>query len=262
MVDDKNQKNNILEDVKNYWDARSQSYSELNNKELQSFKSQAWEELIRANVDIKEGMKVLDCGCGPGFFSVLLCKLLCKVTSIDYSEDMLARAKINANTHLSTNKPEFFKMDAQNLDFKDESFDLVISRNLTWNLPNPPRAYKEWLRVLKKGGTLLIFDGNWYLHLSDSKQKERFDEVRKELAKRGLEDHMSRTKDGVDTKIMEDIAKDLFFSYHKRPEWDKQFFQDMGLRVMIDEDIARRVYDDLELLTYNSNLPFMIKVLK
>ena len=41
-------------------------------------------------------------------------------------------------------------MDAQALEFEDESFDVIISRNLTWNLPHPEMAYKEWLRVLKK----------------------------------------------------------------------------------------------------------------
>ncbi|PAF51484.1 hypothetical protein BKH43_01880 [Helicobacter sp. 13S00401-1] len=258
----KKPQNKTLEDIKNYWNARSQSYSDLNNKELQGFKFQAWEELIKANVPIKEGMKVLDCGCGPGFFSILLCKLGCKVTSVDYSDDMLQRARVNTEDYLSDNKPEFFKMDAQNLDFKDESFDLVISRNLTWNLPNPPKAYEEWLRVLKKGGTLLVFDGNWYLHLSDEEQKQKYEATKAKLESLGLENHMTKTKDGVDTRIMEDIARGLFFSYYKRPQWDKQFFQDKGLRVMVDEDIARRIYDDLELLTYDFSLPFMIKVTK
>ena len=35
---------------------------------------------------------------------------------------------------------------------------MIVSRNLTWNLPHPEMAYKEWLRVLKKGGRLLNFD--------------------------------------------------------------------------------------------------------
>ena len=43
-------------------------------------------------------------------------------------------------------------MDAQKLDFEDNTFDVVISRNLTWNLEHPDVAYREWVRVLKVGG--------------------------------------------------------------------------------------------------------------
>ena len=57
-------------------------------------------------------------------------------------------------------------------EFEDESFDVIISRNLTWNLPHPEMAYKEWLRVLKKGGKLLNFDANWYGYLYDDKKRE------------------------------------------------------------------------------------------
>lgn len=41
-------------------------------------------------------------------------------------------------------------MDASHLAFADETFDAVVSRNLTWNLEDPEQAYKEWMRVLKK----------------------------------------------------------------------------------------------------------------
>lgn len=45
--------------------------------------------------------------------------------------------------------------------FADETFDVVISRNLTWTLPNAEHAYGEWMRVLKTGGVLLNFDANY-----------------------------------------------------------------------------------------------------
>ena len=50
---------------------------------------------------------------------------------------------------------DFQVMDAEHLSFQDESFDVVISRNLTWTLPEAAQAYKEWTRVLKPGGLLL-----------------------------------------------------------------------------------------------------------
>ena len=45
--------------------------------------------------------------------------------------------------------------DAQALDVENNSFDVVVTRNVTWNLPRPDLAYKEWLRVLKPGGSSL-----------------------------------------------------------------------------------------------------------
>ena len=52
-------------------------------------------------------------------------------------------------------------MDAQNLEFEDDVFDVVISRNLTWNLKDPKRAYEEWCRVLKPGGVMINLDANY-----------------------------------------------------------------------------------------------------
>lgn len=40
-------------------------------------------------------------------------------------------------------------MDAENPEHDDDTFDFVISRNLTWTLPDAQKAYKEWMRVLK-----------------------------------------------------------------------------------------------------------------
>ena len=58
-------------------------------------------------------------------------------------------------------EPTFLVMDAEKLEFEDASFDMVISRNLTWTLPHAEEAYQEWKRVLKPGGILLNFDANY-----------------------------------------------------------------------------------------------------
>ena len=47
-------------------------------------------------------------------------------------------------------------MDSHQLSFDDNTFDLLINRNVTWTLYDPEQAYKEWYRVLKPGGRLLI----------------------------------------------------------------------------------------------------------
>ena len=84
------------------------------------------------------------------------------MTAIDYTEEMLKKAKNNAG--ILADKIEWYQMDAQALRFADNTFDMIVSRNVTWNLEHPDRAYYEWMRVLKPGGVLLNFDANWYHH--------------------------------------------------------------------------------------------------
>ena len=81
------------------------------------------------------------------------------MNAVDYTEAMLEEAKKNAGAF--TQKITYCQMDASHLAFVDETFDAVVSRNLTWNLEDPEQAYKEWMRVLKPGGVLLNFDANY-----------------------------------------------------------------------------------------------------
>ena len=93
------------------------------------------------------------------------------MTAVDYTPAMLEEAKRNAGAYRDS--IHFLQMDAQKLTFADETFDVVISRNLTWTLPDPEKAYKEWFRVLRPGGVLLNFDANYAEHIrSESTQNE------------------------------------------------------------------------------------------
>ena len=67
-----------------------------------------------------------------------------------------------ANAGILAEKIVFQQMDAQKLEFPEETFDAVITRNVTWNLEHPVKAYQEWYRVLKKDGVLRNCDANWY----------------------------------------------------------------------------------------------------
>ena len=105
------------------------------------------------------------------------------VTAVDYTEEMLEKAKENLGkyTKYGLERVTLQRMDAQNLEFADETFDVVISRNLTWNLEKPEQAYQEWMRVLKPGGVLLNFDANWYGYLYDEEKKEAYESDRKKV---------------------------------------------------------------------------------
>lgn len=116
-------------------------------------------ERKEAVIEIKEKetdngkLRILDVGCGTGFFTILLAKQGHHVTGTDLTPDMIANSRILAKEEQVS--CDFQVMDAEHLSFQDESFDVVISRNLTWTLPEAAQAYKEWTRVLKPGGLLL-----------------------------------------------------------------------------------------------------------
>ncbi|PAF43225.1 methyltransferase domain-containing protein [Helicobacter sp. 11S02596-1] len=250
----------MLEEIQDYWNARSASYAEHNLEELASIKREKYQSIFLQSAPIPlEKANVLDIGCGPGIFSVILAEMGANVSALDYTPKMLEKAQKNATKHGVSIR--FFQGDAQNLPFETGCFDLVVSRNLTWNLNDPIRAYHEWYRVLKKGGKMLNFDANWYLYLYDTKCKEHYQKDRQEVAKQGIIDHMT---DGYpDAKKMETIAKSLPLSKIHRPQWDRQTLESIGFEnITCDEDFYQEIWDESEKLMFASTPMFFISAQK
>jgi len=111
-------------------------------------------ELAFSMISIKEGMKILDVGCGTGNFSIKLAKIGCQVTGIDVSEAMLAIARANAAEQ--NLKIDFIKMDVTELKFIDNTFDAVISMAAFEFIDDITKALAEIFRVLKIDGQVLI----------------------------------------------------------------------------------------------------------
>ena len=140
-----------LETIRAYWSGRIAAYSAVNADELGTIQAKVWDELIAEQLPWKHPLRILDAGCGPGFFSILMARRGHEITGGDYSEAMIECARENVENHSPEASAYFSQMDAQNLTFEDDTFDVVLSRNLTWNLEHPDRAYAEWLRVLRPG---------------------------------------------------------------------------------------------------------------
>ena len=83
---------NLVERIESYWSKRSDDFSDLRIEELNSDKRQLWQDEIISNLPDKEHLKVLDVGCGPGFFSVILASLGHDVVGIDLTESMIEKA--------------------------------------------------------------------------------------------------------------------------------------------------------------------------
>ena len=96
-------------------------------------------EEIRKIVPINKETKLLDVGAGNGFFSYYF-DGICDTTAIDYSEKMIKLNPIKQK----------FVMDANHLEFKDDSFDVVFCNNLLHHVEDIKNALNEMKRVSKK----------------------------------------------------------------------------------------------------------------
>lgn len=233
-----------LEQIRQYWNSRAEGYTLSNREELEDeHRIFLWEQQIRRALNGRVCRHVLDVGCGPGFFSVLLARLGYEVTAVDYTENMLTEARKNA-AHYGVDI-DFRRMDAQKLDFEDGIFDLVISRNVLWNLEQPEQAYREWLRVLKPNGTLMNFDGNFYYYVTDAEYGDRT---------RWEHKHMQ----GINANSIDRIGEHLPMARRLRPEWDVQELQKLGAKEVCSNVTNEKILED----GYRLILNFQVSAVK
>lgn len=135
------------------FDAVAGSYDDWYRTPLGAFADQVEQELVERLAQPRPGETVLDLGCGTGTFSLPLARLGCKVTGIDPSAGMLARAREKAEA--AGLAVTFIEGDAQRLPFADNSFDLVVTVTALEFMRRPRAALAEALRVLKPGGRLV-----------------------------------------------------------------------------------------------------------
>lgn len=111
--------------------------------------------LVRSWCGVRDGSRILDVGCGSGFFTRLLASgpeqvwatgIDLEVPCIEYARDAAARRGLDI---------EFLVGDALDLPFEDESFDIVASHTFLTIIPDPQRAMSQMLRVLRPGGVVV-----------------------------------------------------------------------------------------------------------
>lgn len=229
----------LMTSIGQYWTRRAPSYTDVINKNLSDGWDQVWAEELISHFPAHDGaLRVLDIGTGPGFYAIILARRGYCVTAIDYSEGMLSEAMHNAGE--LADSIEFLHMDAQNLEFADDSFDVIVTRNLTWNLPSPIRAYEEWRRVLRPGGVLLNFDANYGDNVRHNRQRDSYIEPTEVYGHCGVTPELEREN--------AEITLSMPISRKQRPEWDRELLLRCGFAACeYDREAGRRVLREHDL---------------
>jgi ubiquinone/menaquinone biosynthesis C-methylase UbiE len=147
---------------KRWWDEQARQPSSdfvLNRRtaiRVDALEKRAHDEFLGA-IAPQPGDMILDAGCGSGRNLSLLAPLVTEVVGVDYSIEMLARAKDRiAKEHLSNAKVE--RGDVTLLPFLSDSFDVVVCASVLQYLDDREctRAIHEMIRVCKPGGRLVF----------------------------------------------------------------------------------------------------------
>jgi phosphatidylethanolamine/phosphatidyl-N-methylethanolamine N-methyltransferase len=101
------------------------------------------------------GGRVLEVGVGTGISLPLYSPHL-RIFGTDISEAMLNKAKQRVARANLKNIEGLAVMDAEKLEFSDNSFDVVMAQYVVTAVPNPEQALDEFARVLRPGGELII----------------------------------------------------------------------------------------------------------
>jgi SAM-dependent methyltransferase len=128
----------------------------------------AWNPWLASQIAWPRHGRVLEVGCGPGWFWVEATAHLrpdLDVTLTDLSDGMVAEARAQVGRSRS-GRAVALTADAQALPFDPGEFDVVVANHMLYHVPDPGLAVAELARVLRPGGTLLAAT-NGHRHLRE-----------------------------------------------------------------------------------------------
>jgi ubiquinone/menaquinone biosynthesis C-methylase UbiE/aryl carrier-like protein len=124
------------------------------------------ERVLLQRYGLQDGMKVLDCGCGPGRLIELLRGVLPSLVCTGLEMDpLLVSAASQRLTECGLGDCRVLQGTAEQPGLPEESVDFVILRLVLEHVPDPLRALQSLARLLKPGGRLFVIANDFEFHL-------------------------------------------------------------------------------------------------
>jgi SAM-dependent methyltransferase len=140
------------------WDAEAASFDAEPDHGLQDPATRAaWLHLLASHLPDPPA-RIADLGSGTGTLSVLLADAGYAVDGVDFSPEMVTRARDKAAGRPGVT---FAVADAGAPPLEPATYDVVLCRHVLWALPDPAGALARWTTLLADGGLLLLVEGSW-----------------------------------------------------------------------------------------------------
>ncbi|HOK35379.1 MAG TPA: class I SAM-dependent methyltransferase [Candidatus Pacearchaeota archaeon] len=149
-------KKNWTSQKKKEWSKNADFWIKIIRENLDPYREVVTNKAILNLIKKEKNSKILDAGCGEGY----LCRLAAKIDKsnqifgIDLSLKLIKTAK-----DLEKQRPLGIKYsvgDFRKTDFPSSFFDVIFSHQTIHEVPNPEKAIKEFFRILKKDGKLIL----------------------------------------------------------------------------------------------------------
>ena len=213
--------------------------------------TQHFRELIasafrRIQFDSSRELKILDIGSGAGnsVFPLLSLCLNSQVIASDLSVELLALLRAALEDQMMAQRCTLLQLNAEHLDFREESFDLIVGASILHHLISPEKTIGACAKILKERGYAIFFEpfqaGHMTLRkiysllLEDPRQDMLSPEAR-EFLRRMIRDWEMRAQLDKSSSILHEIDDKWLFT--------REFFRDLGRRYGFSECIVYPLYD-------------------
>ncbi len=247
----------LLAQISNHWNRRAATYQSNMNADFMNPKVyRRWTEVIFSILGNDDKLTILDAGCGTGALSHILANHgEHRILAVDISEQMLRNARNNLSSW--SDRIEFLNQDITQLPIQDASFDLIVSRFVVWTLPHPEQAIKEWYRLLKPNGKIILIDGNWYRSFFSSPIARTWMKCVQLI-------YRIRNRKLSGQKLADHYVAKLYLTHLLRPDWDIGLLIGLGFtRINVLRHLDRIIYPNpIQRLRDPFSAPFLIYALK
>lgn len=146
--------NTAPEALQSRWDINASYWAQIMREHRDRYRNELTDPAMLKVMGEPAGMTVLDAGCGEGYLSRILAEKGAIVRGVDSSTKLIEAARVQ---NIDNTLPISFDIaNVEDLPYTSEMFDLVICNHLLNDLYDPSKPIREFSRVLRTGGRLII----------------------------------------------------------------------------------------------------------